>query len=126
MFQSAPGVSCPEIGLHIKCKQMDKKKQSQIIHDHALNGLSYRNLGKKYGIDHNQAYRMIMSNKRKQANSEASHPEAAEDNLPDDVKLLKEEIRRLKLKVELQDIIIDISSKELGVDLRKKRGTRRS
>jgi hypothetical protein len=26
----------------------------------------------------------------------------------------------------LQDLIIDISSKELGVDLRKKRGTRRS
>ena len=103
---------------------MDKKKQSQIIYDHVLNGLSYRNLGKKYGIDHNQAYRIIMSNKRKQAKPEELQP--AEDNLPDDVKLLKEEIRRLKLKVELQDLIIDISSKELGVDLRKKRGTRRS
>ena len=69
---------------------------------------------------------MIRSNKEHQLKKVTPVKEAKEDDLPDDVKILMEEIRKLRLKVELQDIIIDISSKEMGVDLRKKRGTRQS
>lgn len=46
--------------------------------------------------------------------------------VPDDINSLKEELRKARLKIELQDLMIDISSKELGVDLRKKHGTRQS
>jgi hypothetical protein len=49
-----------------------------------------------------------------------------EADLPDDVNTLKEELRKAKLKIELLDTVIDIASKELGVDIRKKSGTRQS
>ena len=51
---------------------------------------------------------------------------AEAESLPDDINVLKEELRKARLKIELQDLMIDISSKELGIDLRKKHGTRRS
>jgi hypothetical protein len=102
---------------------MDKKKAAQIINDYSLKGLSYRSLGDKYGENHVRIYRMIKSNQKKQA-QQMEVPLAEDPTLPDDVMVLKEALRKARLKIELQDLIIDISSKELGVDLRKKPGTR--
>ena len=116
-------MSRPEIGLHIKSKSMNRKKAARIINDHSVNGLSYRSLEKKYGISRSSIYRMVMSKQEKHEEDQASAP-GGEDALPDDVDILKAEIRKLRLKIALQDIMIDISSKELGVDLRKKHGTR--
>ena len=49
-----------------------------------------------------------------------------EDPLPDDTKMLKAKLREALLIIELQDNMITIASKELGVDLRKKHVTRQS
>jgi hypothetical protein len=94
-----------------------------MIYDREVLGLSYRILGKKYGIDPMTAHRIMKSKEKKQVNP-ARQEQAAD--LPDDVKLLKEELRKAQLKIELQDLMIDIASKELGVDIRKKSGTRQS
>jgi hypothetical protein len=104
---------------------MDKKTAAQIIEDHMVHGLSYRSLGKKYKVPHVTVYRMLMGNPKKQVQIKALEIVEA-DLLPDDVAVLKEELRKARLKIELQDLMLDISSKELGIDLRKKHGTRRS
>src|ERR1700733_10832389 len=119
-------VSRPEIGLHKKCKQMDKKQTALVIQECETGNMGYRTLARKYGTSSSSISRMIRKSKNIQKDPIVHEPEREEDRLPDDVKLLKREIRRLKLKVALQDIIIDISGKELGVDLRKKPGTRQS
>lgn len=128
-------MSRPEIGLHIKCEQMEKKQRMLLIQEYDSGGKSYRILAMKYGVSLGYISKVIRSNKehrQKQAEIEAAAAAAKKaarpkkDDLPDDVQLLKEEIRKLRLKIELQDIIIDISSKETGIDLRKKRGARRS
>ena len=124
-FRVCLWLTCPEIGLHIKCKQMNRKKEAQIINDHCVNGLSYRSLGIKYGEHHLRIYRMIKSNQKKQA-GQPEVPLSEDPTLPDDIKQLKEALRKAQLKIELQDIMIDIASKELGVDIRKKSGTRQS
>jgi len=93
--------------------------------DHQVNGLSYRTLGKKYGVPISTLHDMINKKQRKYIKQEQV-PAAVDETLPDDVKILKEELRKAKLKIELQDLMIDIASKELGVDIRKKSGTRRS
>jgi transposase len=106
---------------------MEQEKVLQIIYDHAVNGISYRNLGKKYGIGHTRIYRIIMSKYKAQVKPKEvplSNMEPAA--LSEDVKTLKEELRKARLKIELQDLMIDITSKELGFDLRKKHGTRQS
>lgn len=97
---------------------MDKKKAAQIINDRNVKQLSYRSLGKKYGVALSTIHRMINSKQQEALPEDIS--------LPDDVKTLKEELRKERLKNELLNLVIDISSKELGVDLRKKHGTRRS
>ena len=104
---------------------MDKKTAAQIIQDRTVDGLSYRNLGKKYNLPLVSIHRLIMGKPKKQVEIPALAA-AAVESLPDDIKLLKEELRKARLKIELQDLMLDISSKELGIDLRKKHGTRQS
>ena len=108
---------------------MDSKTEAQIGYDHAVNGLSYRNLGTKYGIGHTTIYGMLKRKaKRPVKATEIQQIEqvAAEEPLPDDLKTLKQALREARLIIELQDMMIDIAGKELGVDLRKKHGTRQS
>jgi hypothetical protein len=105
---------------------MEKGQRLLLIKDQETKGLSYRILARKYGVSIGYISKVIKSNQAHRLKQLEPVPEVKEDELPDDVKILKEEIRKLRLKVELQDIIIDISSKEMGVDLRKKRGNRQS
>ena len=106
---------------------MKYKNVSAIIYDHNVGGLSYRNLAEKYGINRNEVHRIVMSkhNKPRKA-QEIVRVVKKELPIPDDINLLKEELRQARLRIELQDFMLDISSKELGIDLRKKHGTRPS
>ena len=106
---------------------MDKKLAKMILEDRHEGGLSYRTLAAKYGISRTQIYRMVMPKQKKEKKAAVIKAAVTEELvLPDDIKLLKEELRKARLKIELQDLMIDISSKELGIDLRKKHGTRQS
>ena len=100
---------------------------SAILYDHNVMGLGYRILAEKYGITRDQVHRIVMSkhNKPKKAR-EIVRVLKEELPIPDDINLLKKELREARLKIELQDFMLDISSKELGIDLRKKHGTKRS
>ena len=105
---------------------MNRKQKSQITHDREVLGLSYRTLGKKYGLHFTTVHHMLMSQEEKQDSEREKRIEASVSALPDDLMLLKEALRKAQLKLELQDLMIDIASKELGVDIRKKSGTRQS
>ena len=106
---------------------MEERIVLAILSDHNEAGLGYRNLAEKYGINRNEVHRIVMSkhNKPKRAR-EIVRVVKEELPIPDDINLLKKELREARLKIELQDFMLDISSKELGIDLRKKHGTRRS
>ena len=106
---------------------MEYKNVSAILYDHNEVGLSYRSLAEKYGINRNEVHRIVMSkhNKPKKARGIVLAVKK-ELPVPDDINLLKEELRQARLLIELQGFMLDISSKELGIDLRKKHGTRQS
>ena len=106
---------------------MDNKNVSAILYDHNEGGLGYRKLAEKYGINRDQIHRMVMSkhNKPRKAR-EIVRVVKEELPIPDDIDLLKKELREARLLIELQGYMLDISSKELGIDLRKKHGTRQS
>ena len=120
-------VSCPEKGLHINCKLMDSHLNKKLMEDRQK-GLSYRNLVKKYGVPLSTVHRIIMSKNKAFSQGSSFEDQAAgvsPEALRDDLATLKEELRKARLKIELLDNVIDIASKELGVDIRKKSGTRR-
>jgi ribosomal protein S13 len=95
-------------------------KDVAVLRDHKQKKLTFRTLGKKYGISATTAYRIVMKEKKR------TEQEAAERSAEEEVKFLREELRKANLKNELLDTLIDIASKELKVDIRKKAGTRRS
>lgn len=99
---------------------MNKIKEAKITNDHIIQGLSFRSLALKYGISMSRAYRIVKSNKADDKNS------TEQEELPNDVASLKALLRKERLKTELLNNIIDIADKELGTNIRKKSGTRRS
>jgi hypothetical protein len=106
---------------------MEYKNVSAILYDHNEGGLGYRILAEKYGITREEVHRIVMSKHNKGKKGKAIVVMAKKElGLPDDIDLLKKELREARLKIELQDFMLDISSKELGIDLRKKHGTRQS
>lgn len=99
---------------------MHKTKEEKIIEDHLVNGLSFRSLALKYGISRSGAFRIVKSQK----STDTARP--AQEALPDDVAMLKSLLRKERLRNELLNNIIDIADKELGTNIRKKSGARRS
>jgi hypothetical protein len=99
---------------------MNKYKAEKILQERAVCGSSFRTLALKYGVSHSRIYRMVNKDK------ESDKPAGKAEELPDDVKLLKALLRKERLKNELLNNIIDIADKELGANIRKKSGTRRS
>lgn len=100
---------------------MDKRKVSEIIQERELTGASLRTLAIKHGLSASSIYRMVNKDK---LIDKALRSEKTE--LPDDIALLKAMLRKEQLKNELLNNIIDIADKELGTNIRKKSGTRRS
>lgn len=99
---------------------MNKFKEEKIINDHMIGGLSFRTLALKYGISYGRAYRLVKSQKP------TYQEKPVDEDLPDDIARLKALLRKERLKNELLNNIIDIADKELGTNIRKKSGTRRS
>ena len=76
-----------------------------------------------------QIHRIVMSKASKTIERRESGKKSVikeEASLPDDLETLKQELRQARLKIELQDLMLDIASKEFGVDIRKKSGTKPS
>ena len=121
-------MSYPEIGLHIIVNKWTTKQRRRSVMI-TVNGLSYRRLGTKYGIGHTTIYGMLKRKAKRAAKAkeiQQTKKVVAEEPLPDDLETLKRALREARLTIELQDMMIDIAGKELGVDLRKKHGTRQS
>jgi DNA invertase Pin-like site-specific DNA recombinase len=76
---------------------MDEKLAAHIIEEHLTKGLSHRKLARKYGFERTYIYRMLKKNEQKQE-SQKTDPEAEYPDLGDDVKLLKEALRKARLR----------------------------
>ena len=100
---------------------MNKRLIDQINQDRELGGLSFRSLATKYGIPLSTVHKMANSKSDKKAVTETSDRAAS-----DELSVLKAQLRQEQLRNELLNNMIDIASKELGIDIRKKSGTKRS
>lgn len=100
---------------------MNSIKAFVIRQDRELGGLSFRSLASKHGIPASTIHKML-------SKKEAEEPEDAGSSRTDqsEIAQLKAQLRKEQLKNELLNNMLDIASKELGVDIRKKSGTRRS
>jgi len=107
-------------------KKTEQEKEA-IIAEYLLGTTTYRNLEKKHGID----FRIIHSwvtkfeGKTMRHQKKPKNKKPIPEQLPTDVKILQEELRKAKLHNELLNAIIDIAEEELKINIRKKSGTKR-
>jgi len=102
---------------------MDRYKIALIKQDRELQGLSLRSLAKKYRMPLSTIFTIVgKTSKTGKRSAMRREPEAGTDELS----VLKAQLHQEQLKNELLNNMIDIASKELGVDIRKKSGTGQS
>jgi transposase-like protein len=108
---------------------MDQITKEKIIAEYLQGGISYRQLEEKYGTSFRNIQRWVQQYK---GNSLYIHKpriikkEIAEieENLPNDVKQLQAELRKVKLHNKYLEALLDIGKEQHNLDLRKKAGTK--
>ena len=107
-----------------------QNEKEGIITEYLTTEISFRALGKKYGVDFRtinkwvQLYRGKMGKQKKDVKAELL-PESQEQ-LPTDVKHLQEELRKARLLNEVLTEVINIAEEKFNLPIRKKYGTRQS
>lgn len=91
---------------------------------------STRSLGKKYGYSHSSILRWLMAEKRQSEKREklvkAKQSIQEKEHMPEDIKALQEEVRVMRVRLQLMEAMIDIADEQLGTEIRKKVGARQS
>lgn len=104
------------------------QEQESIIAEYLLGDTTYRKLGSKHGIDFRVIHHWVTKFQGKGVKKSTSKIKPKDDfptqDLPTDVKQLREELRKAKLHNKLLNAIIDIAEEQLKIDIRKKSGTK--
>jgi transposase-like protein len=107
-----------------------QNEKEGIITEYLTSEISYRVLGKKYGIDFRTLHQWVQNYQGKMRNrkndTKAAPLPESQEQLPTDVKKLQEELRKARLLNEVLTEVINIAEEELNLPIRKKYGTRQS
>lgn len=111
----------------MKNRLITEQEKEAVIAEYLLGETSYRNLGRKYGIDFRVIHLWVTKFKGKTVrhSKKPITPKALTEEHSSDVKILQEELRKAKLHNELLNAMIDIAEDQLKIDIRKKSGTKR-
>jgi transposase-like protein len=105
-------------------------EKEKIVAEYKSGNLSYREMGKKYGINFKTINNWVLEfegRKKKYSKSIKPIPPIARiEEMPTDIKLLQSELRRTKLRNKVLEEVIRLTKEETGIDLIKKTGTKRS
>lgn len=95
--------------------------KGQIISEYLTGDQSFNALEQKYGVKARTIQTWVRAYRLK-------HPgiEKKSRDTPEDVKLLKKQLKEAELKNELLEEMLRLSSQQAGVDFRKKFGSRQS
>jgi transposase-like protein len=111
-------------------RKSDKTIQEQeaIIAEYLLGDTTYRKLGANHGVDFRAIHHWVTRFQGKPVKKVKPKIKSTDDlpleELPTDVKQLREELRKAKLHNKLLNAIIDIAEEQLKIDIRKKSGTK--
>ena len=104
------------------------QEQEAIIAEYLLGDTTYRKLGANHGVDFRAIHHWVTQFQGKPVRKTKPKVKVKDDlpleELPTDVKLLQEGLRKAKLHNKLLNAIIDIAEGQLKIDIRKKSGTK--
>jgi len=130
-FELRLKMSRPEIGLHIKWNKMNRREliKEAVVAEYSTGKVSYRELSEKYDYSVGTVHRWVKeAGQKKSIKREGLTGEASldkEEDLEAEVKRLRKKLKVTELHNEYLNELVDIAGRELGVDIRKKGGSRR-
>ncbi len=105
------------------------QEKEAIIAEFLKGDYSFRKFGSIHGVDFRTLYSWVAKFRggslKKENPNNPKQSEQRNENLPNDLKQLQEELRKSKLYNELLNTMIDIAEDQLKIDIRKKSGTKR-
>lgn len=104
-----------------------KTTREEATKEYLRGGVSYRELGKRYGVSQTTIAKWIKSVilKEKEALGDPQNAMPIQQT-PLYILELQKELREAELRNKLLEAMLDIGKEEYGIDLRKKPGTKRS
>jgi len=112
-------------------KRTDISKEA-VVAEYLTGTISYRGLEAKYGIPSRSICDWVLafqgrkpSWKQKKVRKAELEGKTREPEVPKDVKLLQDALRKSQLKSELLEEMLKLSEDYTGIDLRKKFGAKR-
>jgi transposase-like protein len=101
----------------------EKKSKRELATAEYLRGnISYRALGRKYGVSQTTVTKWIKAELVRKC---LEKPESPIHQTPE-LLILQKELRASELRNKLLEAMLDIGKEKYGIDLRKKSGTKRS
>ena len=106
-----------------------KNKQKSVVEAYLRGGVTLRQLEGRYRVPHSTIHRWVkefesgLTAEQLRASMERRKKQG---ELPVEVRELQRQLAEAKLKNELLNTMIDIAEDQLGVDIRKKPGAKRS
>lgn len=110
-----------------------ESKKREVVEEYLRGGYTLRELEARWGVPRQTIHRWVKSAQewgdaeqleKLEARSEFAVRQGGE--LPAEVRRLKKELEEARLYNELLNTMIDIAEDQLGIDIRKKRGAKRS
>ncbi len=104
-------------------KKTPTHKKLSIITEYLSGSLSYRQLGKKHGINNKTIHHWVMKHEGRSPIKKKVE-DSSDPLISKDIKELQEQLRKARLENKLLNAIIDIAEEQLNIDIRKKSGTK--
>jgi len=114
--------------------------REQIVAEYLRGDRNYRELEIEYGIGKSTLHRWVRAARKDKAEKQEGTPskegspaaveikeavEVSESEAAAEIKRLKRELHKAQLHAEVLKAMMDIAKEELGIDIRKKHGSRR-
>jgi transposase-like protein len=106
---------------------LSQQKKDSIVQEYLQGGVSYRILGKKYGVAFQTIQRWTVKHLERTMDKKKERVVKSPTKLKldtNDVKELKAELRKSLLLNAFYSNMIDIAEKQFNIDIRKKPGTK--
>lgn len=110
-----------------KVKDFEEGMKVMVVGEYLDGGTTYRQLAHKFGIPRATIYRWVTSGIVEKKPDEEEYYQMRSDGPHEsaEMKQLREELEKERLKNNLLSAMIEITEEQMGVDIRKKRGARR-
>lgn len=107
-------------------------KKKEAVEEYLRGGVSLRELEERYGVPRQTIHRMVkqaqsgLTAEQLREGEECRKLAVKQSEVPPEVRRLEKELEEARLYNELLNTMIDIAEEQMGVDIRKKRGAKRS